>query len=209
MSLPAEYFDRMYAASLDPWSFVDRWYERRKRALTLAALPRPRYRSGFEPGCSIGLLTAGLATRCDRLLSTDISPVAVGRARERLAVASTLEKASTCVVEIVAGALPEWPRRRFDLVVLSEVAYYLGDDDLTSTINSAVGSLDPGGDLVAVHWRHPVADHPQSGDAVNDAIAAHPGLIRVSRLSELDFVLDVLRRVPPAARSVAQHEGIV
>ncbi|MFE7421819.1 hypothetical protein [Rhodococcus sp. NPDC057529] len=59
------YFDAMYAASPDPWGFGDRWYEQRKYALTLAALPRPRYRRAFEPGCSIGILTAALAHRCD------------------------------------------------------------------------------------------------------------------------------------------------
>ena len=84
MTLPAAYFDAMYADSPDPWSFGDRWYERRKRELTLAALPARRYRRALEPGCSIGLLTAGLAARCDEVLALDTSAGAVRSAREHV-----------------------------------------------------------------------------------------------------------------------------
>jgi SAM-dependent methyltransferase len=201
MSLPAAYFDRMYAAAADPWAFEERWYERRKYALTVAVLPRARYRRAFEPGCSIGVLTAALAPRCEQLLSVDISPLAVQRARARLA--------GYAGVEVRQSALPEWPIGTFDLIVLSEVAYYFDDGDLTTVIDAAVTSLEPGGDLVAVHWRHPVAEYPQSGDAVHRAIRAHPGLATVSRLEELDFLLEVFRRVPPPAESVAQREKII
>jgi len=55
-SLPAEWFDAFYTAGGDdPWGFTHRWYERRKRALTLASLPRERFARAFEPGCSVGL----------------------------------------------------------------------------------------------------------------------------------------------------------
>ena len=58
MNVAAEYFEAMYRESQDPWSLSTRWYERRKYALTVAALPRARYRSAFEPGCSVGELSA-------------------------------------------------------------------------------------------------------------------------------------------------------
>ena len=51
-TLGAGYFDGMYAAAADPWGFEERWYERRKYAISLAMLPRERYRAAFEPGCS-------------------------------------------------------------------------------------------------------------------------------------------------------------
>ena len=63
MTLGASYFDGQYAASADPWGFTSRWYERRKYAISVAMLPSARYRSAFEPGCSIGELTAMLAPR--------------------------------------------------------------------------------------------------------------------------------------------------
>jgi hypothetical protein len=64
VSLPPDYFDRMYAESGDPWGFRTRWYEQRKRALTLAVLPLPRFGAALEVGSSIGMLSAGLAERC-------------------------------------------------------------------------------------------------------------------------------------------------
>ena len=84
MSLGPEYFEDLYARHADPWGFADRWYEQRKRALLLASLPRPRFARAFEPGCSIGVLTAELAPRCDALLATDVAEGALSAARERL-----------------------------------------------------------------------------------------------------------------------------
>ena len=77
-SVPREHFDVLYEGSSDPWDLRSAWYERRKYAITVAALPRERYRSGLEPGCSIGELTRLLAARCDRLLAFDFAESAVG-----------------------------------------------------------------------------------------------------------------------------------
>src|SRR4029079_3586148 len=88
-SLAPQYFQDFYAAhGADPWGFEDRWYEQRKRELTLAALPRPRFRRALEPGCSIGVLTEQLAGRCDELVALDPVPEAVARARARTACRS-------------------------------------------------------------------------------------------------------------------------
>ncbi len=201
MSLGHGYFDEHYARSADPWSFDTRWYEQRKRALTLAALPSPRYADAFEPGCSVGVLTADLAARCDRLLASDISEAAVGLARTRLA--------GHPGVRVERLAVPrEWPDgRRFDLVVVSEVGYYLDHADLSLLVERTVASLTPGGVVLACHWRHPVADYPLPGDAVHDRLRGHPGLTVLAAHSEADFLLDIL--VAPPAVSVAAREGLV
>lgn len=125
MTLPDRYFAALYDGSSDPWGFDHRWYEERKRALTLAALPELRYRTAFEPGCSTGMLTRSLADRCDSLLATDVSEVALAVAAERLA--------DLPHVRLARSALPAgWPEGEFDLVVVSEVLYYLGRQDLAS-----------------------------------------------------------------------------
>ena len=85
MSSPATYFDELYRHSDDPWKLREGWYESRKRSLTLALLPRPRYRNAFEPGCANGELTLELAKRCDMLLAADLHERAVELARERAA----------------------------------------------------------------------------------------------------------------------------
>lgn len=201
MTLPAGYFDDLYAADGDPWGFRTRWYEQRKYSVSLAALPRPRYRSAFEPGASIGVFTALLAGRCDRVLATDPARAAIDRAAKYLTDHHN--------VELRCGGVPaDWPAGVFDLIVISELGYYLDAADLDRLAARAVGCLEPGGDLLAVHWRWPVADYPLTGDAVHAALHRTAGLEGVVRHEEKDFVLDVFRRVPPGARSVAEIEGL-
>jgi len=197
VTTPIGYFEGMYAGDPDPWSFETRWYDARKHALTAAAPTRPRYRSAFEPGCSTGRLTALLADRCDHLLAVDAVGAATAAAAARLA--------DRPWVTVRAARLPvQWPAGSFDLIVLSELGYYFDDADLATLLDRAVTALEPGGDLVAVHWRRPVAEHFRSGDDVHAALAALPGLSRQARHEEDDFLLEVFTRVPPAAQSVVQ-----
>jgi protein-L-isoaspartate O-methyltransferase len=90
--LPDAYFDRMYASADDPWQLSTRWYEQRKYAITLALLPDRRYRHAFEPGCSIGTLTALLALRCDHVTAVDVADAAVRNADARLRPAGCRER---------------------------------------------------------------------------------------------------------------------
>ena len=84
MSVATAYFDQLFVDSDDPWAFRQRWYEQRKRALTLGLLTKPRYASIFEPGCANGELSAELAPRCARLLCCDTAAAAVSLAQARL-----------------------------------------------------------------------------------------------------------------------------
>ena len=180
-----EYFERLYRDARDPWGFESRWYEQRKYAVTLAALPDRRYRSAFEPGCSIGVLSELLAARCDALLATDIVPAALVQASARLAGLSH--------VRVEQRAVPEdWPDEDFNLIVLSEIAYYFAAPALGLLVERAVASLRPGGVLEAVHWRRET-DYALTGAAAHGVIAAHPGLAPVAHYEDGDFLLDVWR----------------
>ena len=202
VTLGAGYFDAMYDAAPDPWGFEDRWYERRKYAISLAQLPERRYRSAFEPGCSIGVLTKMLARRCDRLLSCDLAAAAVQAAARR-----TRDMPHVLVER---REIPrQWPAGRFDLIVFSEILYYFGDRDLEQVLDYGVGALRPGGTLLAVHWRHPVADYPRSGDDVHRALAARPGLARLVSHQEPDFLAQIYSRTDGAPVSVARATGLV
>ena len=86
-----------------------------------------------------------------------------------------------------------WPDGRFDLIVFSEILYYLGNQDLEQALKHAVSTLEPEGTLLAVHWRHPVADYPRSGDDVHQVLAGRPGLARLVRHDEPDFLACRLR----------------
>lgn len=197
MTLGASYFEDLYRQDGDPWGFRTRWYELRKRHLTLAALPQQHYGTVFEPGCSIGLLTSELAARSGRVLAMDISNVALEQART----------GQPKNVELRRGSVPsDWPEGQFDLVVLSELGYYLDGEDCGHLANLAVATAR---DVIAVHWRHPVQDYPLTGDDVHhivEHIAVEQGLIRLCTHVEADFRLDVWSR---DHRSVAARTGLI
>ena len=199
--LGASYFDAIYERADDPWGFTDRWYEQRKRAVTLASLPEQRYRSALEVGCSIGVLTEQLAGRCDELLAVDVSQAAVQSARDRVAG----EPGVRVELADVAADFPEGP---FDLVLLSEVGYYFEPDALERVLTASAASLAEGGTVVLCHWRHGVADYALRGDEVHEiAATAFAGTFaRLARHEEDDFVLDVYS---PDARSVAGRTGLL
>lgn len=177
--------ERLHADEQDPWGVDTRWYERRKRALTLGVLPRERYADALELGCSVGALAADLAQRCDRLLAVDASAAAVARATERLAGLSG--------TRVARAAFPdEWPDGTFDLVVMSEVGYFLSPARLERVVDRIEGCLAPDGDVVLCHWRPAPDGLLLDGDAVHEAFRARDGWASRSRYLEDDFVLEVL-----------------
>jgi SAM-dependent methyltransferase len=200
VTLPPDYFARLYDEADDPWRISTGWYERRKRALVLAALPQERVSIAFEPGCSNGELTAELAHRCDRLIAWDLVESAVERTRAR-----TTDSPG---VEVRQAALPSaWPDEVADLIVIGEVGYYLAETDLQLAVDGALAHLSDGGTLLAVHWRHPAPDYPLRGDEVHAIIDARAELERLGRYRDDDFVLDVWTRGPAA--SVARQHGVL
>ena len=205
-SLSAEYFRDVYASTADPFMLDSKWYERRKYALTMASLPKPQYRRALEPGCSIGVLTEQLAARCERVVSTDVVQSALDSARARVSGSTAVEFALWSLTDDWS-AQPEYTVP-FDLIVVSEVGYYLDDHDLASAMNRAVEHLETGGTLVAAHWRHEVDEYPLSGDRVHEIIAATPGLALLSRYLDEDVSIEVFVVSDGPAVSVASTDGL-
>lgn len=188
-SLPPSYFERMYAADPDPWGFETRPYEAAKYAATVAALPRERYRAGFEVGCSVGVLTSLLAERCDALLAVDVSERALARARERNAGRPAIRFARMQVPD-------DLPDERFDLIVVSEVGYYWSWEDLAEARRGLVARLDSGGHLLLVHWTPFVEDYPLTGDEVHNHFLGHaaPSLRHLAGRRDDLYRLDLFER---------------
>ncbi len=200
--LPDDYFDRMYSESVDPWQLQDRWYEQRKYAITLALLPYARYRHAFEPGCSIGVLTEYLTQRCDHITSTDVAVAALDSTHRRMVRTGRRRQ-----VTLLQAAIDQpWPPGHFDLVVLSEVGYYLTPPTLRTVLDREVPRLAPGATVVSAHWRHPVADYPMTGDRVNDIVGATPGLHQLGGYRDADVVVEVFDTASSA--SVAARTGV-
>jgi len=160
-TVPPEYFDRVYQANRDPWGFETSSYERDKYATTLAALPHSSYAEAFEVGCSLGVLTAQLASRCRHLLAVDVSPAALAQAQRRCAALPQVTLQLMRVPE-------EFPGQQFDLILVSEVGYYWSAADLALAADGLVDNLTPGGHLLLVHWTPPVHDYPLTGDEVHE-----------------------------------------
>ena len=187
-TLKPEHFDALYAADPDPWNFAASSYEQDKYALTLNAMPKPRYRSALEVGCSIGVLTRLLALRCDTVLAVDAAQTPLVEARRRCADLPSVRFEQMFVPE-------HWPNGSFDLVLLSEVVYYLSREDVGRLAARAARSLSMGGSLILVHWTGST-DYPLSGDQAAALFIERMGstciVKRADRYSQ--FRLDVLSR---------------
>jgi SAM-dependent methyltransferase len=190
---PLESFERIYLDHHDPWRYASSAHEHAKYDRTLAVLGARRYGRALELGCSIGVFTARLAGRCDAVVALEPSPTALARARERLKAVPNIELLNASAPE----SLPDGP---FDLVVCSEVLYYLGERLLLETLRELERRIAPGGVLVAVHFRanrgrwnvarlltapvlraagrgRPTPRAPLSGDAVHELLRSHTRLV--------------------------------
>jgi 2-polyprenyl-3-methyl-5-hydroxy-6-metoxy-1,4-benzoquinol methylase len=180
------FFERLYEADPDPWKFETSAYEAEKYDATMAALGGRRFACGFEVGCSIGVLTARLATRCDKLLAVDVVETALAQARTRCAGLGH--------VRFENRRLPEaWPEgQRFDLVVLSEMLYFLTPADIAALAVRVVESLVPSGVVLLVNYTG-VIDEPCGGEeAALSFISAAAGLRVIRQLVRETYRIDLL-----------------
>jgi cyclopropane fatty-acyl-phospholipid synthase-like methyltransferase len=187
-TLKPEYFDSLYTADPDPWKFASSSYERGKYELTLDAMSKRRYRSALEVGCSIGILTRSLASRCDTLVAIDAAQTPLLEARRRCADLPGVRFEHMFVPD-------QWPDSAFELILLSEVVYYLSRDDVGRLAAKVTDSLADRGSVILVHWTG-LTNYPLSGDEASALFIEHVGPIcvvdRADRFAE--FRLDVLSR---------------
>ncbi|GIF25335.1 SAM-dependent methyltransferase [Actinoplanes tereljensis] len=179
-----DYFTGLYEAKDDPWDLATKWHDQRKYAVTVASLPKPRYRRCYEPGASVGLLTRLLAERCDEVLAVDHVPEAVQTATENVRDLPNVR------VEL-ANVPAELPSGTFDLIVVGDLFYYLSAADFEALVDGLLARLEPGGDLVSVHFRDRENPGNYDGFHVNAKLSEKIGQI-ISHEDEW-FVLDVFR----------------
>lgn len=231
------YFDALYSDSTDPWDYQTRWYEKRKRDMCLAVLPQAQYNNAIELGCGNGVFSELLAHRCQALVSIDGNSQAVKLAKERLSESSH--------VKVIQGIIPNalltlentllsaYPlserlpldgsvinKPPFDLIVISEILYYLSPKDIDAVIAWIKQNLASDGTLICCHWRYPIDGFEMTGETVhrrlhqafNDAANEDNGksqqaaFTHQSKLVDTDFLLDVWQRCPD---SLAVQENLV
>jgi SAM-dependent methyltransferase len=179
---PVQHFERLARDSSDPWRYATSPYEQAKYRRTLDYLPE-RIDDALELGCSVGVFTAMLAPRCERLLAIDFSPTALAHAAERVG--------DRPGVELRQAVLPEgMPSGPFSAIVCSELLYYWSPDLVLDGLRRIESALAPGGTLVAVHWRRSDPRRELDGDAVHAILRTETGLFHRSAWSSEDFLLD-------------------
>ena len=187
-SLSAEYFESLYQTDPDPWKFATSDYEAKKYEATLAALPHPRYRSAFEIGGSIGVLTEKLAPYCDALLSIDVSETAQIQAVQRC---QSMPQVQFQIMQFPA----QYPDETFDLITLSEVGYYWSLDDLKTAQDRIANCLEPDGYLLLVHWLPISPGYPLTGDEVHNSFLEMVRFHHVLGQRTSEYRLDLLRKM--------------
>ncbi|RKQ33732.1 bifunctional PIG-L family deacetylase/class I SAM-dependent methyltransferase [Kocuria tytonis] len=190
-------FDRVHTAAEDPWDVDTSWYERRKREVLLGCLPRQRYGTVLDLGCSTGALTVALAGRAGSVVAVDASDVALRAARTRL------DREGVTNVELVNAVLPagwedRWAGR--ELIVVSEMGYFCSPEQWEELLDRCVAALEPEGHLVLCHWRHPIEGWPLDGADVHREARRRADLRRVVSHRERDFDLEVFAPVPRGQR---------
>ncbi len=202
--------DEFFKQKADPWGYTSP-YEQTKYEQTLELIPEGT-QNVLEVGCAEGHFSAQLAPRVGRLVSTDISPVAVKRAAERCA---EYDNTSFQTLDLAKDPIPG----RFDLIVCSEVLYYLRRvQRLEAVAERFAAALEPGGQLVMAHANLTVDDPDHPGfdwsfnygvKTIGETFAARPSLsfaeelqtpyYRVQRFKRAE---DDSHRQAPAIRTV-------
>jgi SAM-dependent methyltransferase len=182
-STSAAFFDDKYLRNRDPWNFEKSNYEQARYHTILNELGDRIYARAFEPGCSVGVLTALLADRCNSIEATDISPRAVELARQRCRYLPH--------VNVTCGSLRiTIPPGMFDLIVFSEIGYYFTEEELGRVVGLLAKKLEKDGAFLAVHWTGISEDHLLSGDRVHEILCAGRGLRLVHQNRYEAFRLD-------------------
>ena len=137
-------FEAKFQDNPDPWNYATSPFEAHKRRILRLACDSRQYGRGLELACANGETSKVLAPICLNLLAVDGSPTAVAEAKRRTQDISN--------VAVAYAALPNGlPRRQFDLIVASEIFYYLKPFDLHRLLVRLYQSLAPGGRIVCLH----------------------------------------------------------
>lgn len=178
------HFESLYEKDIDPWKFCSSPYEAAKYRATMDALPAGRFSKCLELGCSIGVLTKELAQRCDYVVGLDTSSHALEAAAQRCHGLN---------VRFIQAHLPEGVLGTgYDLVVASEVLYFMNAPDVRTLAQRLADAVSPNALCVGVHWTGPT-DYPLSAKEASETLEAAAQLERVEQVETEHYRLDVWR----------------
>jgi len=96
----------------------------------------------------------------------------------------------------------------FDLIVVSEILYYLPREQRLAARGRLEWALAPRGVLLAVYWRKETRTYPLQGDEVHELLAAHTRLKRTETLVEPEHRLGLFEDLPQPAETVSSSDAV-
>ena len=213
------YFDALYSDNTDPWHYQTRWYEKRKRDICLAVLPQAQYNNAIELGCGNGVFSELLGSRCQKLISIDGNNQAIQLAKQRLVGSPHIVLIQGVIPNVLLNLkfVDDAPTNKlaFDLIVISEILYYLSPDDIDTVITWIKQNLAIGGTLLCCHWRYSIDGFAMTGELVHQRLqqafnstnkANQQAFNHQSKVVDTDFLLDIWQHT---TNSVAKQENLV
>lgn len=205
-------FWNSYFATEDPWKYRS-LYEQEKYQRQLEILPAGPIGRALELACAEGHFTRQLAPRVSHLAATDISAIAIERARARCSDQPNVEFG---VLDFAADTLPG----EMDLIFCSEVLYYLDDlAELRRIAKKFAAALAPGGSFISAH-AFVLRDNVEKtgfdwntfgAQAISETLAATEGLVLEQSIQTELYRIDRFRRPSPddvATEPVIDHVPI-
>lgn len=191
----------------DPWNYGSP-YELEKYTRQLQMLPLTQPARALELACAEGYFTRQLAPRVGRLMAVDISNKAIERARLRCREHRNIDFAQ---LDLSTDPFPQ----DMDLIVCSEVLYYLRDEaELVSVADRMAQALRPGGYLLTAHafvlkddmsrtafdW-----ENPYGAQTIARVIGEVPGLALDASIQTELYRIDRFKRLSPGEIAPNPH----
>ena len=136
-------FNRLYRLQVDPYETLTSAAELRKQAAIMDLISGQNYDCALDVGCGLGHLTRELAIVSQRVVGIDFSTEAIAQARKS---SPENPQISFHVADIRQFA----GNHEYDLIVCSEVLYYLQPGELDSVIGRLLDLCLPGASLILV-----------------------------------------------------------
>lgn len=189
----ADVFENLFQQDPDPWDFESSPYEHKKLQRVLQCLPCSPIAFAVELGCAIGVGTLALTQRCQRILAVDASETALTKARQRCQEYALV----SFIKAFLPSAYPVVDAAGCDLVLISEILYFLSQTDIQKLAFQTTTSLKITGHILIVNWTGET-DTPCTGDeAANcfiQACLAHDWVPDLSERGE-GYRIDRLRHL--------------
>lgn len=160
-AVPQSRLHEIYQHGDGPWAFRSSDYEQAKFRATADALAESRYRSALEVGCGNGELARRIAPRCDANTGVDAVATALEAARRVVPLGNFVQAYLPCPL----------PDGRHDLIVLSEILYFLDTPGLAS-LAFQIADRWPEAEVLSVNWLGPTGNPVEGLEALEDFASA-------------------------------------